>query len=58
MTIKLSVGDEIWAHATGKRVRTLAGKLDGSSLVVDGWKEGRTTRTLGALSRRAGRRSP
>ncbi len=39
-TIRLRVGDEIWAHATGKRAGTLAGKLDGSSLVVDGWKEG------------------
>lgn len=39
-SIELGVGDRIWAYAQGKRASTLAGELDGSSLQVDGWKEG------------------
>lgn len=39
-TIRLSVGDRIWAHASGRRASTLAGELTGSSLAVDDWKEG------------------
>lgn len=39
-TIKLSVGDRIWAYADGKRAGTLAGELDGTSLMVHDWKEG------------------
>jgi hypothetical protein len=34
-TIELGVGDHIWAYASGKRVRTLAGQLDGTSLAVE-----------------------
>jgi PASTA domain len=34
-TIELKVGDQIWAYATGKRARTLAGQLDGTSLAVE-----------------------
>ena len=34
-TIKLYVGDYIWAYARGKRARTLAGELDGTSLAVN-----------------------
>lgn len=39
-TIRLRVGGLIWAYAFGKRERSLAGELDGSSLVVDDWVEG------------------
>jgi len=39
-TIKLAVGDRIWAYADGKRANTLAGELDGSSLAVSSWTEG------------------
>jgi hypothetical protein len=39
-TISLAVGDQIWAYAAGRRANTLAGQLDGSSLAVDGRKEG------------------
>lgn len=39
-TIELAVGDRIWAYAAGRRSHTLAGGLEGSSLVVDGWEEG------------------
>jgi PASTA domain len=34
-TIELEVGDQIWAYASGKRARTLAGQLDGTSLAVE-----------------------
>lgn len=39
-TIRLSVGDRIWTYADGKRASTLAGELDGNSLVIDDWEEG------------------
>jgi hypothetical protein len=39
-TIKLHVGDRIWAYAEGKRSSTLSGELDGDSLRVDHWKKG------------------
>ncbi|HEV8528079.1 MAG TPA: PASTA domain-containing protein [Actinomycetes bacterium] len=37
-TIKLYVGDYIWAYARGKRARTLAGELDGTSLAINDCK--------------------
>lgn len=39
-TITIAMGDRISAYADGKRSGTLAGKLKGTSLAVDGWKEG------------------
>jgi hypothetical protein len=38
-TMKLYVGDQIWAYARGKRARTLAGELDGTSLAVSDCKK-------------------
>jgi PASTA domain len=38
-TIKLYVGDYIWAYARGKRARTLAGELDGASLAINDCKK-------------------
>jgi hypothetical protein len=38
-TIKLFVGDHIWAYARGKRASTLAGELDGTSLAVSDCKK-------------------
>jgi hypothetical protein len=38
-TIKLHVGDYIWAYARGKRASTLAGELDGTSLAVNECKK-------------------
>jgi hypothetical protein len=38
-TIKLHVGDYIWAYATGKRASTLAGELEGTSLAVNDCKK-------------------
>jgi hypothetical protein len=38
-TIKLFVGDRIWAYARGKRTSTLAGELDGTSLAVSDCKK-------------------
>lgn len=39
-TVRIKVGDGIWAYADGRRASTLAGRLDGDSLEVDGWEEG------------------
>lgn len=39
-TIRLKVGDEIWAYAQGKRSGTLAGELQGDSLEISDWVEG------------------
>ncbi|WP_166133134.1 PASTA domain-containing protein [Nocardioides ochotonae] len=39
-TLKVDVGDRVWAYADGNRAGTLAGELDGSSLAVDDWKQG------------------
>jgi len=39
-TIRLGVGDRIWAYAHGRRSSTLAGTLDGTSLAVDDWTDG------------------
>lgn len=39
-TLRLEVGDRVWAYADGKRAHTLAGELDGRSLTVDDWQEG------------------
>ncbi len=39
-TVRLSVGDSIWAYAEGKRSGTLAGRLEGNSLAQDGWVDG------------------
>lgn len=39
-TIRVALGDRIWAHASGRRASTLAGELDGNSLAVDDWKDG------------------
>ncbi len=39
-TVRIKVGDGIWAYAHGKRARTLAGALDGDSLEIDGWTDG------------------
>jgi hypothetical protein len=38
-TIKLFVGDHIWAYARGRRASTLAGELDGTSLAINACKE-------------------
>jgi hypothetical protein len=39
-TLRLDVGDEVWAFASGPRAGTLAGELDGDALVVSDWVEG------------------
>ena len=39
-TIDLRVGDRIWAYARGKRSGSLAGRLDGTSLMIDAWTDG------------------
>jgi hypothetical protein len=39
-TIRIDLGARIWVYAFGKRVSTLAGEIDGSSLVLDDWTEG------------------
>jgi len=36
-TIRLKVGDTIWAYADGKRAGTLVGELDGSTLAISTW---------------------
>jgi hypothetical protein len=38
-TIKLFVGDHIWAYARGRRASTLAGELDGTSLAINACKK-------------------
>ncbi len=36
--INVGVGDHIWVYAQGKRTRSLAGTLDGTSIAVDQWR--------------------
>jgi hypothetical protein len=38
-TIRLEVGDQIWAYARGKRASTLAGELHGTSLAINDCKK-------------------
>jgi len=38
-TIRLKVGDTIWAYADGKRAGTLVGELDGSTLAISTWAD-------------------
>jgi hypothetical protein len=38
-TIRLEVGDHIWAYARGKRASTLAGELHGTSLAINDCKK-------------------
>lgn len=39
-TLRLKVGERIWAYAEGKRANTLAGELRGDVLAVDDWRDG------------------
>lgn len=39
-TLRLKVGERIWAYAEGKRANTLAGELQGDALAVDDWRDG------------------
>jgi hypothetical protein len=39
-TLRLKVGERIWAYAHGKRANTLAGELQGDALAVDDWRDG------------------
>lgn len=39
-TLRLKVGERIWAYAQGKRANTLAGALQGDVLAIDDWRDG------------------
>lgn len=39
-TLRLNVGERIWAYAQGKHANTLAGELQGDVLAMDDWREG------------------
>lgn len=40
LTVRLQVGEGVWAYAHGKRSRTIAGEVRGAGLVVSDWDEG------------------
>lgn len=40
LTVRLEVGEGVWAYADGKRARTLAGEVTGAGLAVSDWVDG------------------